>query len=569
MKIIKSGLVALLIMVMAVACKDGFIDEITRVNPGEDVTAPQINVVYPVEGTKIKVNENITSVNIDFQASDDIELASVSLKIDNAVIATYDEFLDYRKFKTKYLYESLTTGEHVLTVTAIDIEGKITTKVINFEKEPAYVPVYDGEVFYMPFDGSFIELVSVTNATVVGNPGFSDDAIAGTKSYKGAADSYLQFPIGGLGLEDEFTVAFWYKVNTTPDRAGVLSIGPPGINTRTSGFRLFRENGANTFKSNIGIGTDESWNDGGGISATEWVFVSMVVGNGSHGIYVNGTLLRAESAYTGAISWANTQLLSIGSGAPNFSEWGHLSDRSEIDELRIFNKKLTQSEIEFVMNTSAQEPYEPEYEGEVFYMPFEDNLYYDRVSETAATVVGTPSFGSGKEGSAYAGATGSYLTFPIADLGLEDEFSVSFWYKVNTTPDRAGIITVGPPGINTRTSGFRLFREGGAGTVKSNVGLGDGESWNDGGSISATEWVFVTLVAGGGSQGIYVDGTLLRAQSTYTGEVSWANCATISIGSGAPVFTEWGHLSDNSLIDEVRIFNRKLTATEIQDMMND
>ncbi|HET9053358.1 MAG TPA: LamG-like jellyroll fold domain-containing protein, partial [Cyclobacteriaceae bacterium] len=80
---------------------------------------------------------------------------------------------------------------------------------------------------------------------------------------------------------------------------------------------------------------------------------------------------------------------------------------------------------------------------------------------------------------------------------------------------------------------------------------------------------FVTIVAGNESHGIYVDGTLLRPESAYTGEVSWADCETISIGSGAPVFTEWGHLSDNSLIDEVRIFNRKLTQTEIQDMMND
>lgn len=559
----------MLILTMAIACKDGFIDEISRVNPGEDASAPQITVAYPVEGTKIKVNQNVTSINIDFQASDDIELASVTLKIDDAVITEYDEFTDYRVLKTKYTFDNLTTGEHVLNITAVDIEGKSTTKLINFEKEPAYVPVYDGEVFYMPFDGSFIELVSVTDATVVGTPGFSDDAIAGTKSYKGAADSYLKFPIAGLGLEDEFTVAFWYKVNTTPDRAGILSIGPPGINTRTSGFRLFREGGANPVKSNIGLGTEESWNDGGAISATEWVFVSLVVGNGSQGIYVNGTLLRPQSAYTGAVSWTGTEFLSIGSGAPNFTEWGHLSDRSQIDELRIFNKKLTQSEIEFVMNTSAQEPYEPEYEGEVFYMPFEDELYYDRVSEKAATIVGTPSFGTGKEGSAYAGATGSYITFPLADLGLEDEFSVSFWYKVNTTPDRAGIMTVGPPGINTRTSGFRLFREGGASVVKSNVGLGDGESWNDGGAISATEWVFVTLVAGGGMQGIYVDGVLLRPESNYTGAVSWANTTNISIGSGAPMFTEWGHLSDLSLIDEVRIFNRKLTQTEIQDMMND
>lgn len=568
MKITIKVLVAIVAICFIAACNEG-IDPIKRVNPGEDLTAPQISVTYPAEGTKIKVNENVTSVNIDFQASDDIELASVTVKIDDVVITTYDEFVDYRVLKTQYLYPSLTTGEHVLNITAVDIEGKSTTKLINFEKEPAYVPLYDGEVFYMPFDGSFIELVSVTNATVVGTPGFSDDAVAGTNSYKGAADSYLQFPLAGLALEDEFTVAFWYKVNTTPDRGGIITVGPPGINTRTSGFRLFREGAGNLMKSNVGIGTGESWNDGGTISTTEWVFVSLVVGNGLQGIYVNGTLLRPESAYTGAVSWDGTELMSIGSGAPNFSEWGHLSDRSEIDELRIFNKKLTQLEIEFVMNTSAQEPYEPQYEGEVFYMPFENDLYNDRVSETAATVVGSPSFAAGKEGDAYAGATDSYITFPLADLGLEDEFSISFWYKVNTTPDRAGILTVGPPGINTRTSGFRLFREGGASPIKSNVGIGTGESWNDGGNVTSTDWVFVTMVVGDGAHGIYVDGTLLRVESTYTGAVSWADTELISIGSGAPNFTEWGHLSDNSLIDEIRIFNRKLTATEIQEMMND
>ncbi len=105
--------------------------------------------------------------------------------------------------------------------------------------------------------------------------------------------------------------------------------------------------------------------------------------------------------------------------------------------------------------------------------------------------------------------------------------------------------------------------------MKSNVGIGSGESWNDGGTISATDWVFITMVVGDGSHGIYADGTLLRAESTFTGSVSWADCEFISIGSGAPRFTEWGHLSDNSLIDEIRIFNRKLSQAEIQEMMND
>ncbi len=234
-----------------------------------------------------------------------------------------------------------------------------------------------------------------------------------------------------------------------------------------------------------------------------------------------------------------------------------------MDELRFFNKALTQADVLAIIGSD----YSPKYDGEVFYMPF-DADYGDLVGGSNATVVGTPSLKTGKKGKAYEGAADSYLTYPIADLGLGNAFSISFWYKANPSPDRAGILTVGPPGINTRTSGFRLFRENGANVVKSNLGIGTGDSWNDGGGIS-TDWVFVTMVAGGGSHGIYVNGTLLRAESTFTGNISWADCEFISIGSGAPRFTEWGHLSDNSLIDEIRIFNRKLSQSEIQQMMND
>jgi hypothetical protein len=37
------------------------------------------------------------------------------------------------------------------------------------------------------------------------------------------------------------------------------------------------------------------------------------------------------------------------SGAPRFMEWGHLSDQSFMDELRLFNKALTQSQVQAVM----------------------------------------------------------------------------------------------------------------------------------------------------------------------------------------------------------------------------
>ena len=39
------------------------------------------------------------------------------------------------------------------------------------------------------------------------------------------------------------------------------------------------------------------------------------------------------------------------------------------------------------------------------------------------------------------------------------------------------------------------------------------------------------------------------------------------IGAGGPTFDYWGHLSDSSIMDELRMYNTTLTQTEIQSML--
>jgi len=578
MKLFKNILIAMIALVFVTACDDG-IDSISYVKPGVDETAPVVKINYPTEGTTIKVIEVVSTINIDIEVTDDIEIATISVLMDGNEIASFNTFNDYRRALEEFTYDNLTSGDHILTVTASDLEGKSTTSTVNFTKEPPYSPLFDGEFFYMPFDGDYIDLVNITSAPEVGFPGFAGESVVGIDAYAGTTDSYLTYPVNGM-LSDEFSAAFWYKVSATPDRAGILVIGA-NADDRNQGFRLFREGNADEqrIKLNVGSGDGESWNDGAviDVAAGEWVHITMTISNNKNTLFFNGVEMMS-SDMTSGVDWTGCETMTIGAGGETFSYWDHKSDGSAMDELRLFNKALTSSEIQNMINVTV--PYEPKYDGEIFYMPFDgDNT--ELINGTVATEVGSPGFaGEGVKGeNSYAGATDSYITFPSDGL-LNEEFSAVFWIKVDADPDRAGILVMGPPdgdkteNMNNRQNGFRFFREGDATnqTFKLNVGNGEADAWFDGGanaSIDPTtaDWVHIAFTISSDYVTVYKDGIVV-AEGDF-GPIDWTGCDVLSIMSGAPRFTEWGHSSDNSLMDELRLFNKALSQEEIQTIIDD
>jgi hypothetical protein len=130
---------------------------------------------------------------------------------------------------------------------------------------------------------------------------------------------------------------------------------PATPNNRKNGFRFFREGSPTnqTFKLNVGNGTADSWFDGGAAASinptnTDWVHLAFTISDSNVVVYINGVVV-SQGAFTG-VDWTGCDVLSIASGAPRFMEWGHLSDLSHYDELRLFNKALTQEEVQAIMN---------------------------------------------------------------------------------------------------------------------------------------------------------------------------------------------------------------------------
>lgn len=554
------------------SCDYDGIDPITEVDPGPDAGSPEINVLFPNEGATIQVPEPIASIDIEFEVVDDIEVEMVEVFINGNLIATFDQFTDYRVVKEQVSFHEVVNGEHTLTIKATDISGNTSTKTVNFSKEPPYTPKYEGEFLYMPFDGDYMDLVRIVSAEEIGSPGFSSQSFFGSSAYEGQADSYLTIPLDQENLSGEFSAAFWYKVSGEPDRAGILVAGDDA-DDRNQGFRLFREGSATEqrIKLNVGTGSGESWNDGGVIDVTEgeWVHVAFSVSPEQTVIFLNGMPVNTGTMAS-PIDWTGVEELTIASGGETFSYWGHLSDNSLIDELRLFDTAMSQEDVQMLINASAV----------TLHMPFNGD-YKDLIANREVTVVGSPGFaGESVEGTnAYAGAEGSYLLLPSEGL-MSQEISATFWYKVNADPDRAGIITIGPPDEenagfpdvqNKRSSGFRLFREGNATEqrIKLNVGTGSGDAWNDGGVIDVTagEWVHVAFTISASESVIYINGEPVNT-GALPNPIDWSDTDVISIMSGAPRFTEWNHLSDQSYMDDLRIYNKVLSQEEINSEMN-
>jgi len=573
MKNLNKLFIGIFTLVFMLSCYEG-IDPISEVDSGPDAGAPVVTILRPANGLEIQVPEPVTSTMIQFKVEDDIEIATITVMLDGVEIATYDTFVDYRIASLEFMQDNITTGTHSVSVIAVDMSGNSTTATSNFVKSPPYTPLFAGEQFYMPFDGDFTELVSVKTAGEVGTPGFGGTGYASSNSFKAGTNNYLTFPTADLMLGNEFSGAFWYKVNASPDRSGILTIGANADN-RNQGIRLFREgNGENQrIKLNVGTGNGESWNDGGeiNVAAGAWVHVAFTISATQTKIYLNG--MEANTGTLSApVDWTGVSQLVIGAGGPTFSYWDHKSDSSLIDELRLFNKTLTTTEITGMIAQGSQR----------MHVNF-NGSYDDNVRDIEATVIGTPGFsGEGYAGSnAYKGAENSYLTYPTTGL-LGTQFSAAFWYKINANPDRAGILVIGPPDSensnfpsvqNKRTNGFRFFREGGATNqiFKLNVGNGTSDVWFDGGAAATIDpttnngWVHLAFTISSTECVVYINGEIVK-QGEFSG-VDWTGCDILSVMSGAPRFSEWGHKSDQSVMDELRLFDKALSKAEVQALM--
>lgn len=351
--ILKLTFASIVLLSLSTGCSDGYIDDITQVAAGEDKSAPIVEILSPTGNIFIPSVATGANMNFQYKVSDDIEISNVDVFLDGVKLASYDHFIDYRLLNGNYSYNNLALGNHTIMVNAKDLAGKTATKSVTFNINK-YNKLLTSETLYMPFSSGnvFTDLISTKNPTVVGSPTTASGGHSGA-TYQGASGGYLSYPIDNLYGTKELSMAFWYKVDAATASAGIVVVGDAdetnNDESRKKGFRLFREGANKTIKLNVGVGNGESWNDGFNLGTqTGWVHIAVTISETESKIYMNG-LLQRTAALASPISFTNCKNVVVGSGIPTFTYWGHNSDTSMIDEFRFFNKALTPSEIQTVM----------------------------------------------------------------------------------------------------------------------------------------------------------------------------------------------------------------------------
>ena len=350
-------------------CKDGYIDDISSVDPGADESNPAVAITFPTGNITIPFTQSETDVEFKFNVSDDIEVGSIELSLNGTQLESYSDFKDYRKANLTYMYEALPVGDYSLVVTATDLSGKETSKTVNFEVTNEYV-AQAGEIFYMPFEGmENRDLISENLATTGGDPGFVEGASGDASSLDVADKSYLLFPGDLFADVTSFSVSFWMKPEFVDEDDNGSHDGAVGIfglsNTEKfwGNIDIFIDGGNSegaTVKSHITNDDSETWITMGNIAD--------LFGNWSHHVltydnetrefkyYINSELINTttaswtdEFAFTssGSMVFGTLQFMTDPSltSATTAQDWGSYFN-GEMDEVRIFNKSLTTGEVE-------------------------------------------------------------------------------------------------------------------------------------------------------------------------------------------------------------------------------
>jgi len=394
----------------------------------------------------------------------------------------------------------------------------------------------------------------------------------------GAMVSSMSGALPFIGSAD-FSIVTWVKFPPTSAPGGRHYILNRYDAPQKKGYALYVVRPAGSGSSYL----EFLWGDGGGsspqtlqsttpITPNQWHLVAVTFARNAGGnplvvtLYVDGA---PKGTYTSTASWGSlVNNLAIMMGYQPSS----VDEPIALDELQIYNRALTANEISQIYNAGLPCVQPPS--GMVAWYRMNGNA-----NDTAAlggfnnpSATNAISFVAGKVGQGVTFGTGGYIDIPHSPALANQQFTIDAWVKPNG------------PGPNNDFWGSVIVQKGlslPVGHTDQSVSIwwsaqqnkfifGFGNSSTDRIVSSSTfppgAFYHVAATYDGKTFKLYVNGALegqmaLSKTITYDSSIPW------TIGSTAAPFRAVGYpRTFNGVIDEVEIFNRALSAAEIQSL---
>jgi hypothetical protein len=440
-------------------------------------------------------------------------------------------------------------------------------------------PAAGNLISWHTFDGSKLNSTTSTdsssgghNGTLSGGPTVARGKTGQALSFDGSND-YVNLGAPAINYAStDWTVSAWVKFNTLGTQASIFGYG--NGDTGNSRYWQVRKLSNNTlqFAHYNGAGNDLA--AGTATLDTNWHFILVKQVSTTRTVYVDGV---SDITQTSAISVPNTVQDDTRIGYPIWASGSDNYFPGIIDDFRIYNRALSTTEIAqlygvrgVTVNKSVVGG--PGTNGLVLWHTFDGpklntTTSTDSVSTTNnGTLSGSPTPTRGKIGQALSFNRSNHISIPSFSP-TAFPVTISGWiYTTDGTLYNKDIVSFGASGSN---NDFFLVRLDANGNNTNSYTIGSkstvsGVRSTTGGSLSTNAWHNIVAIFDSTSQSVYVDGTFTASTT-----------ATITFPAGVDngcigAFSSFGGCTDTALgtIDDVRVYNRALSAAEVLQLYN-
>jgi hypothetical protein len=437
----------------------------------------------------------------------------------------------------------------------------------------------DGLVAYYPFTGSANDYSSNGNDPSYNSATLTSDKDGNAnRAYYFSGSSYIKIPDSdSLTLTNTFSFSLWAYKESTSGYQYLLNKHVHNTNNDGSYWLIF-----STSNGRFG-GTDSSssWSEvltSSSIPQSTWTYLTFTYSNPTWSFYINGALDSSGSEEYGITD--NSHDLYIGAEETTSGVGYYFPGK--LDEIRIYNRELTSSEVSSLFNfTSSLSPVAATTEapsqapthsptidpdsGLLAYYPFTGSA--DDFSGNG----NNPSFNSaslttdkdGNANRAYYFSGSNYIKIPDSDsLTFTDTFSFSLWAYAEYNSGYNYLLNKHIHNTNNDGSYWLILMNGARGKFG---GTDSSSSWSEvltSSSLEQDTWTHIAFTYNNPNWKFYIDGSLDSSGSESYGITDNSNDLYI----GAEETTSGVGYSFPGKLDEIRIYDRELSSSEVNSL---